>query len=155
MSAAFRFRLQSLLELREQSERDSARGLAEARRDAESARRAREDLEAAREAGRTRLTRAHGAGGAVGHLQNLAYVVSQVEDRIRVADEACRAAEEEVVARLEHYREAMRSRKTIEGIRERKLLQWRTDEVRSEQKAMDEVALTRHGRGDADTGSPS
>jgi len=151
MSAGFRFRLQSLLELREQGERDSARGLAQARQGAESAQRAKNDLEVARDAGRTRLARAHGAGGTVGHMQNLAYVVSRVDEQIQDADALCREAEEEVTAKLEGYHRALRDRKTIEGLRERKLGQWQTDEVRREQKDMDEVALARHGRSEDGT----
>jgi flagellar FliJ protein len=146
MSDRFKFRLQSVLDLKEQGEKDSAVGLAKARRDAESAVRAREMLETARESGRTDLARAHGAGGSVGHMRNLSYVLERVDDQIRAADEACKEAAEAVVERLEHYRAALRDRKTIEGLRERKFHQWRSEEVRSEQKAMDDIAITRHGR---------
>lgn len=151
MSKRFKFRLQSVLELREQGEKDSAVQLAKARLDAESAVRAKELLETARASGATDLARAHGAGGSAGHMRNLSYVLEKVDDQIRAADEACQAADEAVAEQLEHYRKALRDRKTMEGLRDRRLDQWRIEEVRSEQKTMDDVAITRHGR----SGSPA
>ena len=64
----FRFRLQTVLDLREGKELESAKGLVDARSEADMARKARKDLEAVREAGRTLLTDAHSAGGTVGFL---------------------------------------------------------------------------------------
>ena len=49
---AFRFGLDKVLEHRKKSENESARGLAEARGEAETARKSKADLEAAREAAR-------------------------------------------------------------------------------------------------------
>lgn len=144
--SVFRFPLDNVLEIRKESERRSAVGLAKARGEADLARKAMSDLEAVREAGRARLAAAHGSGGAVGHLQNLATVVRQVEARIRDAEVHCQRADEQVVESLRDFHEALRSRKTIEELRERKLDEWRTEAVRGEQKAMDETALTRHGR---------
>jgi flagellar protein FliJ len=146
--AAFRFRLQKVLEQREETERVSAKGLAVARAEADTADRAREDLEAAREAGRVRLARAHGSGGAIGHLRNLAYVVDRVDDQIRAAAAVCEEANEHVVEKLKSYHRAFTERKTIDQLRERRLEQWREDEARSERKTMDEVALSRHARSD-------
>ncbi|MDH5590675.1 MAG: flagellar export protein FliJ [Gemmatimonadota bacterium] len=144
--AAFRFSLQKVLELREERENERARGLARARMDADAARTAREDLEAARAAGRERLATAHGLGGAVGHLQNLAYVVGQVDARISAADGECRKADEQVVESMKGYHEAVQERRAIGQLRERRLQQWHGEQTRLEQKTMDEVALTRHGR---------
>ena len=143
---AFRFGLDKVLEHRKKSENESARGLAEARGEAETARKAKADLEAAREAGRSRLVDAHGVGGAVGHLQNLAYVVDQFEARIENADEVCQRADENVVESMKTFHSAFRERKTIEDLRARRLDKWRVDEGRSERKDMDEVALVRHSR---------
>lgn len=143
---AFHFGLEKVLELRKKSENESARGLAEARGEAEAARKAKADLEAAREAGRSRLVDAHGSGGAVGHLQNLAYVVDQFEAQIENADEACQRADENVVESLKTFHSAFRDRKTIEDLRARRHDKWRVDEERGEQKDMDEIALVRHSR---------
>lgn len=146
--AAFRFRLQKVLELREEGERESARGLVEAREGADQARQARDELAAAQDEGRSRLAEAHGAGSTVGHLQNMAYVVDRVGDQIEDADEVCREADEQVVDSLRSYHDAFQKRRTMEGLRDRKLGQWRSDEARNERKTMDEAALSRHGRAD-------
>jgi len=149
---AFRFRLQKVLEHREETEREKARGLAEARAESDAALRARVDLESVREEGRSRLMTAHGTGRAIGHLQNMAFVLEQVDEQILSAEAACQQADEHVVEHLKGYRQAIQDRKTIDHLRERRFHQWRADEAREEQKAMDEVALTRHNRSD---GSPS
>lgn len=150
----FRFRLQTVLDLRERSERESAKRLLDARSEAEVARNAREDLEAVREAGRTLLTDAHGAGGAVGHLQNMAYVLGTVDQHIEDAHAVCQQADEHVVEQMTSYHEAFRQRKTIGQLKERKFEQWRSAEIKHEQKTMDEVALTRYARDDmGDPGS--
>jgi flagellar FliJ protein len=143
---AFRFRLEKVLELRKESEQRSAAGLAQARTQADDARRAKSDLEAACDAGRSRLAVAHGAGGAVGHLQNLANVVRHIEDHIHDADDVCQQADEQVVESLKSYHQAFQQRRSIEELRERKLDEWRTNVVRDERKSMDEAALVRHGR---------
>jgi flagellar FliJ protein len=150
--AAFRFRLQPVLDLRAHEERQSAEGLAKARVGADEARRAREDLEALREAGRVRLSQAHGTGGPVGHLQNLAMVVGSVDAHVEAAHDQCRQADEHVVESVKAFQQAFRQRRSIDQLRERRLEEWRTEQNRSEQKTMDEVALTRHGKGPATTG---
>lgn len=146
--AAFRFPLQKVLELRERQEQASALQLVQARREAEEANQARLDLEAAREAGRVRLAQAHGAGSAVGHLQNLAYVVDRVDEKIRDAEDACRKADENVAVSTKGFHDALKQRRTMDQLRGRHLDQWKSDQVRQERKTMDEVAITRHGRAD-------
>lgn len=147
---AFRFKLDPVLALRERQEKDSAAGLARARRDQDAAQRARSDLEAAVEAGRSRLARAHGAGGPAGHLQNLALVVGTVGDHLRAADQRCREAEERVVESMKDFHHAFRKRRTLERLRAKRIEEWRCEQDRGEQKTMDEVALTRHGRARCD-----
>ena len=147
LMAAFRFRLQPVLDLRAQEEQQSAQGLAMARVEADEARRAREDLESLREAGRVRLAQAHGSGGPVGHLQNLAMVVGSVDAHVEAAHDQCRVADERVVESVKAFHEAFRQRRSIDQLRERRFEEWRTEQNRTEQKTMDEVALTRHGKG--------
>ena len=144
--APFRFPLKRVLELRKEFERRSALGLAQARSGAEAAHRAKEGLEAAREAGRNRLAAAHGVGGRVGHLQNLAVVVRHLEEQIREADVACREADQQVVESLRSFHVALRERRTIEELEAKKLDEWRAEEGRAEQKTLDESALSRHAR---------
>jgi flagellar protein FliJ len=145
--AAFRFRLQPVLDLREQEERQSAQGLAKARVAADEARRTREDLETLREAGRVRLAQAHGSGGPVGHLQNLAMVVGSVDAHVQAAHDKCLKADEQVVQSVKAFQQAFRQRRSIDQLRERRLVEWRSEQSRTEQKTMDEVAITRHGKG--------
>lgn len=144
----FRFRLQTVLDLRERKELESAKGLVDARSEADMARKARKDLEAVREAGRTLLTDAHGSGGTVGHLQNMAYVLGRVDQKIEDAHAVCQQADEHVVDKVKSYHVAFQHRKTIDRLKERKFDQWRSAEIKHERKTMDEVALTRHGRDD-------
>ena len=144
--APFRFKLQKVLELREQQEKQSAIGLAQARKDAAEANEAREDLQAAREAGRARLAQAHGTGGPVGHLQNLALVVGTVDHHIAAAEDECRKADERVVDSIKEFQQRFQERRTIDKLRSRRLEQWQSEQVKSEQKSMDELAVTRHGR---------
>lgn len=149
--AAFRFPLKRVLELRKEFERRSALGLARARDDAEAARMAKEGLEAAREAGRSRLAAAHGAGGTVGHLQNLSAVVKHLENQIEHAETACREADEKVEESLRSFHAALKDRRTIEELEARKREEWKAEEVRAEQKSLDETAVQRHGRSDFGT----
>lgn len=144
--SAFRFRLQTVLDVRQKQETESAAGLARARQDAELARMAREDLEALRDAGRARLMQAHGAGGRVGHLQNLAMVVQSVDDRVNDADDVCRQADERVVESVKAFHQAFQERRSIDQLKTRRMEEWHSQQNKTEQKTMDEVALTRHVR---------
>jgi len=145
--SAFRFRLQTVLTLREQEERSSAQGVARARQSADAARRARTDLEAVLEAGRARVVQAHGAGAPAGHLQNMALVVGSVDARIRAADQECVHADERVVESVKAYQEALTRRRCMDKLRAKRLEEWRSEQNRTEQQAMDEIALNRHARG--------
>ena len=145
----FRFRLQKVLDLRAAVEREKARRLADARRDAADARRARDDLESIRNSGREILTGAHGSGGSVGHLLNLEYVLERMESQLEEADAACAEAEKDVESTLREYHAASRERRTLDQLKEKRLEVWKREADRQEQKAIDEVAVTRFGRGKA------
>ena len=145
--AAILFRLQTVLDLRARQEKESAAGLVDARQTAERARQAREDLETLRDAGRARLVQAHATGGLVGHLQNLAMVVQNVDDRIHDANDVCRKADEHVVESVKAFHEAFQQRRSIDNLKARRRDEWNSEQNMAEQKTMDEVALTRHTRG--------
>lgn len=147
----FRFSLQRVLELRHRAELESAKGLADARMEADAARSVKADLDAARAAGVARLAEVHGSGGSVGHIRNLAYIVSKVEEQAGLAEAECEAADRSVSSHLKAFSEAFRDRKAIDHLKEKKLEQWRRDEIRSEMKELDEVALARYVRRDTDT----
>ena len=142
----FRFKLQSVLDLRAEAEKARAVGLAAARKQAEFAQQARDDLAALRDVGRERLAGAHGAGGVVGHLQNLAYVVEQVDQKVTVADADCERANGEVVDSMHAYHQAFRERRLLDHLKGLRREKWRVERARIEQQTMDEVALSRFGR---------
>jgi flagellar export protein FliJ len=145
--SSFRFPLESVLALRERQEKDSAAGLAQARRNADAASQAREDLRSALEAGRMRLAEAHGAGGPAGHLRNMELVLGSVDDQLREADQLCREADARVNESMKEFHEAFQHRRTLEQLRSHRLEEWQTEQARGEQKTLDELALNRHGRG--------
>lgn len=144
--SAFRFRLEKVLELRKHEEQAAALRLAEAEREAERARRALDALEDLRRQGRDRLAQAHGAGGLAGHLQNLRYLVDRLGQLVAEAGAATRAADEKVSEKMAELSVALQERRIIDRLRERSLDQWRAEQVRAEQKLMDDVAGERHER---------
>ena len=142
--SVFDFSLQELLELRERQEEHSAGELARARQEAHEARRLHTALEAARDAGRDRMALANWVGGAVGHLRNLVDVIGQVDAQIAVAETECGKAEEQVEESMKAMRKAIRERKIIDRLRERRLQEWRIEQADNERKTMDEFALSRY-----------
>lgn len=143
---AFKFSLEKVHRLRQEEETAKAKGVATAHSDVAGARRAQEDLEAIRDAGRARITTAHGSGSAVGHLQNLEYVLGRLDEQVDDARSERAAAEEQLGQSIEDYREALQRRKTLDNLRERRLELWRQHQKRLEQAVNDEVAILRHGR---------
>ena len=142
----FNFPLEKVLEMRRELEKEKARVLAEARATERGAQEARDALVRQRDNGRESLSDVHRGGGAVGHLQNLEYVLDCVDHQVRQADEACRTAEQGVTESLTEFRAAFVDRKSLDQLRDRRKAAWKTIADRTEQKAMDEVAGTRHVR---------
>ena len=62
------------------------------------------------------------------------------------AGAATRAADERVSAMLAELSAALQERRIMDRLRERSLEQWRAEQARAEQKAMDDVAANRHER---------
>ena len=147
----FEFKLDKVLELRQQEEKLRAERVARAQRDAQAAREAMENLSEIRRTGRERLTKAHGTTRTVGQLQNLEWVMGRVEQELEAASDAYRDADSEVQARLSDFQDAVRDRQAIDKLRERRFENWKAEQTRSEQRAMDEVALTRHARAQSDS----
>ena len=147
----FEFKLEKVLDLRKETEQERAQSLAAARREADSARQAMRSLEDLRRDGRERLTRAHGSGRSVGQLQNLEWVIGRLETELEVAQDKVREADAEMVERTRDFQDAVRDRQALDRLRDRKLEGWKTTQAREEQKAMDEVAITRHYRAKLDS----
>lgn len=142
----FKFRLQKVLDLKVWKEQESALRLHEARERAGEAERALEALREVQTATRHQISAAHGAGGAVGHLQNLRYVLGQLEVRIEEADTVRQGAEVALQETLSDYTAAFRDRRVLEELRERQAEANRAALGQAERKTMDELAVTRHGR---------
>jgi flagellar export protein FliJ len=147
---SFRFRLQRVLELREEAEQACAQALADAERRAEAARHARDALTALHASAHAELADARHQAPRVGHLQPLGLTLAAMRDRIEAADEAVAAADAAVADARAALVEAARERRALERLRERHEAEWRAGEAQADRQRMDEIALARHvagGRG--------
>ncbi len=137
MARQFRFRLESVLDLRQRESRDAQAALAGALADLQ----ARENDLAERRRYRDELLRSAGTGGtSVAELEARWYHARCVDAEIsRIEDECGRLREIELRRRGE-LRDAMQKSRSLERLRERRFEQHRDDERRSEQIIMDEIA---------------
>lgn len=149
----FRFRLSPLLDHRVDQEKERAVELALARAAEEEARCREEALARLEDTGRS-LLRVQHAGGPAGHLLNMELLLDRVAEQADGAREAREEAAREVARTLDHYTEAAQERRSLERLRERMELVWRSDSSRREQKTMDELASARHQRGSGEMGEP-
>lgn len=139
----FRFSLQRVLELREKKQQAMAQQLAAAQAEAEAARIAREALEQVRTAGRDRLVEAHGRRQSVGELRQMGFVLEALDTRVAQARTTHAAAEQAANVAQERLAQAYRDRRVIDRLREKQQDAWRTDAVREDLAAMNDIALTR------------
>jgi len=142
----FQFSLGRVLDLRKQVEKEKARTVAEARRRSDDAQCARQNLAQVQKVGRAKLAEANRTGGYIGQLRNIEFVLEHMEGHLRRAEEDCREADQSLVESMEHFTEAFKERSTLDRLRSRRLKEWKTEVGRREQKDMDEIAVTRHGR---------
>ncbi len=142
----FQFSLGRVLELRKQVEKEKARSVAEARMRSEEAEAARKDLAEIQQAGRARMAEAHRLGGSIGQLRNMEFILERMESHLKLAEENCREAHECLEESVKHYNRAFQERSTLDRLRDRRWEEWKTEEGRREQKDLDELAITRHGR---------
>ena len=151
----FKFRLQRVLELREENEQEKARALAAAEAAAEQARGNRDELTRMREESREELLAAQTGLPRVGHLQQLDIVVVALEQRILQANEVV-GTTEKIAADARHALElAARDRQVLERLKEKHAQAWRTEELQADRLHMDEIALSRFGRSREATSSSS
>jgi flagellar FliJ protein len=142
----FKFRLQRVLELREENEQEKARLLATAEVVAGEARANRDELVRMREDSRGELLAAQTGHSRVGQLQQLNIVVVALEQRILLANDAVTTAEK-LVADARHAVElAARDRQVLERLKEKHAQVWRMEELHADRQHMDEIALSRFGR---------
>lgn len=139
----FRFRLQQVLDLREQAERMLASQLVQALDVERSAQAELEGLQAARQQG---AAQAAGAGRmrSVGELSNLAFVLQQLDGQIANASDTVAAAGVAVTHAKEALTVAYQDRRVLDRLRERHAEDHRASEEQLDRRTMDEVALTRY-----------
>jgi flagellar export protein FliJ len=142
---AFKFRLQSVLELREQTERESAAKLAEAENKADEARMAQKALESIRQSGADAMHIAH-APQTVGQIKTIGYVLEQLNHHIADAQTRVAAAEQVVTQARGDLTSALQARRVLSRLRDKHFENWKTEDNAQEMKQMDEFALARFAR---------
>jgi len=142
----FKFRLQRILELREQAEQAKARELASAQESAEHARRTRDELAQLHANSRTEVDAAHRSEPRVGHLQQLGLVLQSLDQRLESADETVRAADAVVADAQSLLESAARDRSILDRLKDRHTDQWRVEAAHKDRVGMDEIALARFSR---------
>jgi len=137
--ARFRFSLAPLLRLRAHAEDQRKRELGEALRVKEAADQALRDLQADRD----RLIAECAPGQAAFDTERrrqLNLYLGLMADRIRAAGEYCRQAENGILQAKEALKTAIQQRKILERLREIRQEEFRGEENRRQQKALDEHA---------------
>ena len=147
--SAFKFRLQQVLELREQHEKQVAAKLAEAETAADEARVAQKALEAIRQSGSQALRSAHASEPTIGQLKTIGYVIEQLNHHIVDAQSRVEMAEQLVTQARTDLTSALQARRVLSRLRDRHFANWRTEDNAQEMRQMDELALTRFTRRDA------
>ena len=150
----FNFRLQRVLELREEAERARAVQLADAEGQATAARDARNAIAVARDAGNQSLRDASTTGSTVGALQQMQYVLGALDVRLQLADTQIVTAESLVRRAQDELRSAFQARHALHTLREKQADAHRTAEVGAERALMDEIALTRFHNTDSSPTDP-
>jgi flagellar export protein FliJ len=141
----FNFRLQRVLELREQKEKALATRLVEAKTRADEMERARAVLAEVRSTGSQQLVAAHSVQVTVGQLRNLSFVLDRIDQQLAEASTEARAAEAQVESAQAELTAAFRDRRVLDRLREKARLQWQQAEVQADRTLMDEIALVRYG----------
>ena len=150
----FRFRLQRVLELREEAERARAVALADAESQAAAARQAREAIVSARVSGRESITHASQRGNTVGTLQQMQFVLNAMDVRLQVADSSVMTADSLVRHAQDELRAAFQARHALHTLREKQAEAHRATELHTERTLMDEIALTRFQNTDSPSTTP-
>lgn len=142
----FNFRLQRLLELREQAEQAKARALVSAQDAAEVARRERDSLANVHGAAKAEIDAAQKSEPRIGHLQQLGYVLQSLDQRLQTAGESVRAADQDVAAAQVDLDAAARDRRVLDRLKDKHTDQWRAENAHIDRLGMDEIALARFTR---------
>lgn len=135
----FQFRLQRILKLSEHIERGYALEVGLARNELERREKDLQEVIRVREMGRDHLL-THGSGVDVGRFALFHSVLDQLQQTADEVEKARMIAERALDGAIERHVEARQNRETLSRLRARAYQQWLTEELRMEQKEMDEVA---------------
>jgi len=151
----FKFRLQQVLELRQQTEKQAAAKLAEAEIAADEARSKKQALESIHQDGSQALQTAHASEATIGQLKTIGYVIEQLNHHIVDAQTRIESAEQAVSETRTDLTSALQARRVLSRLRDRHFATWRTEDNAEQMKQMDELALSRFVRreGNDDSGS--
>lgn len=144
----FRFRLQQVLDLREEQERHLASQLATAIGAEQAAKAALEGLRAERVAGTEGGLK--GQSRSVGELTNVAFIMEQLDGQIANASEMVNAANNSVSQVQEALTAAFKDRRVLDRLRERHEEDYRVTAEQTDRRTMDEIALSRFVHNDND-----
>src|SRR4051812_38054153 len=153
--SAFKFRLQQVLDLREQHEKQTAAKLADAESAADEARVAQKALETIRQSGSAALRTAHASEPTIGQLKTIGYVIEQLNHHIIDAQTRVESAEQAVSDTRTDLTSALQARRVLSRLRDRHFATWRGEDNAAQMREMDELALSRFVRreGSDDSGS--
>lgn len=144
----FRFRLQQVLDLREEQERHLASQLATAMGAEQAAKATLDGLRAEREAGAE--SPFDGQSRSVGELTNVAFMMQQLDGQIANASEMVNAANDSVSQVQEAFTAAFKDRRVLDRLRERHEEDYRVTAEQTDRRAMDDIALSRFVHNDND-----
>jgi flagellar export protein FliJ len=148
-----KFSLQRVLELKQRRELAMAGLLAQARTAADQARRSEAEIEAAREQDDTERLAISRVVNRAGVLMNMAYLTRDLDQRLEPARTAVRSADRTVDERLADFHLALRERRALDRLREKRMEAVSIEEERVDQAATDEVAIMRFTRTDGNQGA--
>lgn len=146
--SAFKFRLQQVLELRQQTEKQAAAKLAEAETAADEARVAKRALESIQQGGSQALRNAHANEPTIGQLKTIGYVIEQLNHHIVDAQTRVDSAEQTVSETRTDLTSALQARRVLSRLRDRHFASWRVEDNAQQMRQMDELALSRFVRRD-------
>lgn len=142
----FKFPLQRLLDLRAKREQELARQLAAAQGEALRVTEVRDALRDLQAESAVRLAALSHTSASVGELMSLGYTVTQMGERVDTASDAVTAAEATVTKQGAVLTDAVRDRRVLDRLRDRREDEHRAVEQQKERDVMDAVALGRFAR---------
>lgn len=139
----FKFRLQRVLELREEAEKARAIALVSAQGQATAARDTRDAIAQVRAVNHESLTTASNSGCTVGALQQMQYVLGALDVRLQFADSSVVTAESMVRHAQDALRTAFQARHALHTLKDKQAEAHHIAAQDADRVLMDEIALTR------------